>query len=155
MDEDGKNCRRFAMAALPARHPLAEDNEMRMTVRIIILGMVLASASCTTVQHQTVWRVDQTEIALYHSSTADPASGNIAHVEYCGAKLSRGSDVLHIVYRPIDFPNRDPGFAEGNTVTVTGIDKVKDFGAVEGPDYWISDVKITKSANNSIDGTSQ
>jgi len=88
---------------------------------------------------------------LYHSSTADPASGNIAHVEYCAAKLSRGSDVLHIVYRPIDFPNRNPGFAKGDAVAVTGIDMAKDFGAVDGPDYWISDVKITKSVNNEVE----
>jgi hypothetical protein len=91
------------------------------------------------------WVVQDTEIALYHSSTTDPTSGNILHVEYCAAKFSRGSEVLHVVYRPIDFPKRNPGFSKGDAVYVTAQDKANDFGAVEGTDYWIHDVEIAKT----------
>ncbi|MBM4154225.1 MAG: hypothetical protein FJ221_04265 [Lentisphaerae bacterium] len=120
---------------------------MKRCFHSFLAPVLLLAASCTTPQHQTPWRVEKTEIALYHSSTVDPQSGFILHIEYCAAKLSRGSDVLHVVYRPIDFPGRNPGFAEGDTVIVGGIDKAKDFGAVEGNDYWISDIKVAQSAN--------
>jgi hypothetical protein len=120
---------------------------MKLRSCVVPAIVLVATVSCTTTQDQSVWRVNKTEIALYHSSTADPESGAIAHVEYCAAKMSRGTKVIHVVYRPIDFPNRNPGFAEGDTVTVSGIDKAKDFGAVEGPDYWISDIKVAKSVN--------
>jgi len=126
---------------------------MRIGLQAILLTVLLASASCTTTHKSSAWVVEETEIALYHSSTADPESGYIAHVEYCAAKLSSGPSILHIVYRPIDFPNRDPGFAKGDTVTVTGLDKAKDFGAVEGRDYWITHIKIAKSANKELETT--
>ena len=120
---------------------------MRISLQVILLLVLLASASCTRTHSSSAWVVEETEIALYHSSTADPESGYILHVEYCAAKLSSGPSVLHIVYRPIDFPDRNPGFAKGDTITVTGLDKAKDFGAVEGRDYWITHIKIAKSAN--------
>ena len=120
---------------------------MRIPMQAILLAVFLGSASCGTRQDSTAWEVEETEIALYHSSTPDPESGFIAHVEYCAAKLSSGARVLHIVYRPIDFPNRNPGFAKGDTVTITGLDKARDLGAVEGRDYWIGDIEIAKSAS--------
>lgn len=126
---------------------------MRISLQTILLAVLLASASCRTRQDSSAWVVEETEIALYHSSTIDPESGYMAHVEYCAAKLSSGPSVLHIVYRPIDFPNRNPGFAKGDTVTITGLDKAKDFGAVEGRDYWITDIKIAKSANKELKAT--
>lgn len=125
---------------------------MRVCFCSLFALVLVLGASCTTRQHQTTWRVEKTEVALYHSSTADPESGAIAHVEYCAARLSRGSDIVHVVYRPIDFPNRNPGFAEGDTVTVRGIDQAKDFGAVEGGDFWIADIKVARSANKSDAG---
>ncbi len=120
---------------------------MKATLQIMVLVAILVAASCTPKgQDQSLWLVEETEIPLYHSSTIDPASGGIAYVEYCGAKLSRGSDRLHLVYRPADFPDRNPGFARGDTVTLRGLDQAKDFGAMEGRDYWIHDVEVTKVA---------
>jgi len=46
-----------------------------------------------------------------------------------------------------NYPNRNPGVAEGDTVTVSGLDKAKDFGAVDGADYWINDIHVAKTAN--------
>ncbi len=117
---------------------------MKQFLRLGAFAVVMASASCATTRDQDAWLVEKIEIALYHSSTTDPTSGRIAHVEYCASRLSRGRDVLHIVYRPIDFPNRNPGFAKGDKVTIKGLDKAKDFGAMEGKDVWIYDVKIEK-----------
>ena len=125
---------------------------MRVHLQAVLLLVLLAWASCATTHRSSAWVVEETEIALYHSSTADPESGHIAHVEYCAAQLSRGPGVLHIVYRPIDFQNRDPGFAKGDTVTITGLEKAKDFGAVEGRDYWITDITIVKSAKTADAG---
>ncbi len=71
----------------------------------VVLAMV---AGCTHRQGQALWRVEKLEIPLYHSSTSDPASGAMAHVEYCAARLSRGQEVFHVVYRPIDYPERNP-----------------------------------------------
>jgi hypothetical protein len=98
-------------------------------------------------QHSAARVVEETDMPLYHSSTIDPESGHVAHVEYCAARLSSGSSVRHLVYRPTDFPNRDPGFVKGDSVTITGLDRASDFGAVEGRDYWITDVGIAKSGN--------
>jgi len=91
-----------------------------------------------------LWLVEAMEIPLYHSSTIDPQSGNMFHVEYCGAKLSKGDQTLHIVYRPIDFPNRNPGFQKGDLVSLSGLDKAKDYNTIEGRDYWIYDIKVNK-----------
>ncbi len=114
----------------------------------VVLAIALLSlASCTTTQNQNAWRVEKTEIPLYYSSDVDPRSGNVAVVEYCGAKLSNGSDVLHVVYRPNDYPNRNPGFVKGDTVTIKGLDKAKDSGSFEGRDCRISDIEIAKLAN--------
>ena len=125
-----------------------ENTEMKVAFLAVLIAVVVTLVSCTAASNQTVWLVEATEIPLYHSSTADPASGYIFHVEYCAAKLSSGSDVVHIVYRPIDFPNRNPGFAKGDTVTVAGLEKARDFSAMDGPDYWIHDIKVIRSSRS-------
>jgi hypothetical protein len=91
-----------------------------------------------------LWLIEEMEIPLYHSSTIDPQSGHMFHVEYCGAKLSKGDQTLHIVYRPIDYPNRNPGFQKGDLVSLSGLDKAKDYNTVEGRDYWIYDIMVNK-----------
>jgi len=91
-----------------------------------------------------LWVVEEMEIPLYHSSTIDPQSGHMFHVEYCGAKLSKGEQTLHIVYRPIDYPNRNPGFQKCDLVSLSGLDKAKDYNTIEGRDYWIYDIKVSK-----------
>jgi len=117
---------------------------MKLSIQAILLASLLASASCTARHDSNAWMVREMEIALYHSSSFDAESGNVFHVEYCAAKLTNGPNVLHIVYRPIDFPERNPGFAKGDSVTITGTDKAEDFGAVDGDDYWITDIEIAK-----------
>jgi len=117
---------------------------MKLSMQVILMTGVLALASCTVERDSNAWVVREMEIALYHSSSFDTESGNVFHVEYCAAKLTDGPNVLHIVYRPIDFPQRNPGFAKGDSVTITGTDKAEDFGAVDGEDYWITDIEIAK-----------
>jgi len=115
---------------------------MRTLARIAVLPVVATLISCQGPAASSAWLVEEMEIRLYHSSTRDPGSGAIYHVEYCGVKLTRGSEEIHLVYRPIDFPGRDPGFDKGDRVRIDGLDGAKDFGALDGPDYWISDVVV-------------
>ncbi len=117
---------------------------MKTSLQIFLVLALFCSVSCTTTQDSGLWLVEEMEIPLYHSSTVDAQSGNIFHVEYCGAKLSNGAQTLHIVYRPIDFPNRNPGFQKCDLVSLSVLDKAKDFNAVDGPDYWINDIKVNK-----------
>jgi len=120
---------------------------MRPLLRMAVLFSAAVFAGCAQPDSSAAWRVEEMEIPLYHSSTIDSESGAMLHIEYCGAKLTRGSETIQIVYRPIDFAARNPGFAEGDRVTVDGLDGqggVEDFGGADGPDYWIYDVKVTK-----------
>ena len=109
-----------------------------------VLLAVAAVAGCGAPGNSAAWRVEEMEIPLYHSSTIDAESGAMLHVEYCGAKLTRGAETIRIVYRPIDFPRRDPGFAAGDRVTLEGLDEAKDLDSLEGRNVWIYDVKVAK-----------
>jgi hypothetical protein len=117
---------------------------MKTKLHILLLLALFCLVSCTTTQDSGLWMVEEMEIPLYHSSTVDAQSGSIFHVEYCGAKMSNGTQTLHIVYRSIDFPNRNPGFQKGDLVSLSGLDKAKDYNTVEGRDYWIYDIKVNK-----------
>ena len=114
---------------------------------VLLIGFglsLIAAASCRSTTNDDKWSVLATDIEVYHSSTANPQTGNIAHTEYCAAKLSNGPSLLHIIYRPADFPDRNPGFSRGDILKIMGMEKSEDFGAVEGLDFWIEDVKIIK-----------
>jgi hypothetical protein len=117
---------------------------MKTSLHIFLVLALFCSVSCTTTQDGGLWVVEEMEIPLYHSSTIDPQSGNMFHVEYCGAKLSKGDQSLHIVYRPTDYPNRNPGFQKCDLVSLSGLDKAEDYNAIEGRDYWIYDIKVHK-----------
>ena len=131
--------RRAAGTISSPRHP----QEMR-TPMFLGLAMVVAMLGCRGGDRAPApWSVEEMEIPLYHSSTLDPESGNFFHVEYCAARLVSGDRTIHIVYRPIDFPGRDPGFREGDAVVVEGLSAADDYGALEGRDYWITDLTIT------------
>ena len=115
-----------------------------VSTRLCLLAALGISACSERTTPDKAWTVEAIEIPLYHSSTADPETGNLFHVEYCGAKMLRGTEELHVVYRPIDFPERNPGFAAGDRVSIGGLGQAEDYGAMDGPDYWITDLPITR-----------
>ena len=105
---------------------------------------MVAGVSCSPKSDPEVWEVTETEIPLYHSTAPDPATGNLFHVEYVAAELQQGTEVFHVVYRPIDYPDRNPGFGPGDQVRVSGLRSAEDFGAMDSPDFWITDLEISR-----------
>ena len=115
---------------------------MRTALLLVFAAACLSLASCAGPAADAGWVVEKMEIPLYHATMIEPEAGFSYHVEYCGAKLTRGSQSITVVYRPMDFSERDPGFAAGDKVTVEGLDAAEDFGATDGVDYWIHDIKV-------------